>query len=976
MLSITPLSNITVNPNAFVDIERRQSAQSNDLLTWFNDTSFQGNLIDPFIIKSGELSKGFAPFTKTNFVVDGLNQEYCVEIFDPFVDERQVICVNPSGIMNVTEDLSGQKTINLYQIEEGEGQSYNIQVYRNNDSEYWVVDVIRLNNNVVWKKKKISAGAIINLPMGLSLSGNQLILGLDFSSNISGTKWEIKANAISNSFSRLPNNVQTLVREIDSTPIGITTFDISVDIGSYLFFTYVNGSNAYLYKIGLVMDDLGNFTTAKDVLSTIGSPPAPDLSISVGINNVLNISLVGVMTGSVKGFAIIPTRDSFELTDKIKFAATKVTASRPLSVTTNAHQKNTRDFTRWIVFAKADNNVNINDIIVGSSPGSLAISENIVNGGLGVDGGIEIIQNDGLFLNITNTTAVWDLYGYNFNFGANSPGDNIVYRNYGEQIITTEIPFNFTSNGAAEFVFTINTPSDGNILFCKAYILNRNSNIQFSGVNILNSIDRIQYPIEASVVGSAIEIRNNVTSVFNGYIFNSTNDISNEISFTGPSQIISAISNQVHQWKIYGESNDGSFYADVSVVNNSLQYVVHCQEGSINLTNQLFELSGTDLVLNFNGSLTLSVTQLPIEQPTNLVTSNITTNMFSKPKDPEIKFDEWILISNATTQDISISRNATFAFNDSTNLGIVYESNIAISNNASSPFNQYRYSSTTTFGTAFDLNDRVYRVLMAQTQPSLSWNISGVNYTDVILPISTKFNVAAINEDETIEYIFSHPYSYSIGVSAGNNPLEIIEDVFTIEDIPPKVVLGVTENPPWTLPASSYTPLPNSSFIAYFDTTVPSITSTENNYIFLNLFSSRPGAFPIGKIDIDFGDNTGITRMMRGIEDDIISDNTEVFNNSGLFLPIPNDLRRFAFLHKYPLSRDTYTISVTAYNIDTWNYAVGQHQIFIDKRVALFNRLIKNDHLTNGGSFLTYESNYLDPGLEIEEEEDAATLNP
>ena len=206
---------------------------------------------------------------------------------------------------------------------------------------------------------------------------------------------------------------------------------------------------------------------------------------------------------------------------------------------------------------------------------------------------------------------------------------------------------------------------------------------------------------------------------------------------------------------------------------------------------------------------------------------------------------------------------------------------------------------------------------------SIGWSVSGFDYTKELNNISTSIDTAVTyNSADIFDYIFSHPNAYNVTISVSTADAGLVyqdtaNDFFNVSEISPSAVLGISLSSIDELD-SYFTPVPSVSAISYYTGTLPELSSS--NTLYFHTFNTLPGSFPIGEIHIDFGDDTGITKIYKtsnGVGS--LSKNTEAFDSNKFNQNTVNsyDPRNVYLKHTFSSEKSAYTITLSAFSSDT-----------------------------------------------------------
>ncbi len=225
-IPIKILRNITIDPEVYFDIETRNNVEL-PLLTRFDESSVltEFNKIntfdDPFYIKQYNRNVGFSPFTYTTFV-PVTQDPFCLSVIDPYAKQNPVSCYE---INKRLVDPDTNFTMELFEIGEYDSTGINILFKRDDIPEHWLVDIIRYGSNLKWKIRKSNVEDPIDFAdVSFTLSGNIIVLNIDFSNNVPGTKWNIYANELKPNFTALPDGVDNgLIKLSNILPTTTTT---------------------------------------------------------------------------------------------------------------------------------------------------------------------------------------------------------------------------------------------------------------------------------------------------------------------------------------------------------------------------------------------------------------------------------------------------------------------------------------------------------------------------------------------------------------------------------------------------------------------------------------------------------------------------------------------------------------------------------------------------------------------------------
>lgn len=229
----------------------------------------------------------------------------------------------------------------------------------------------------------------------------------------------------------------------------------------------------------------------------------------------------------------------------------------------------------------------------------------------------------------------------------------------------------------------------------------------------------------------------------------------------------------------------------------------------------------------------------------------------------------------------------------------------------------------------------------------LFWYRDGVsNYSlkEVVDPTFPEIPAAGVN------HTFIYPGTYSISVSAlSGDPPEAVyvlnyKDYFRILDIPPLVRFDITNTLPSTI---DYEPVLDGDVrsISYYNNYSPYIILDKYN-VYINTWTTAPGSFPVNELWIDYGDGSPVEKIIRG-SSDVINYGIESIAFSGS----KTDPRNHIFNHTYNISDNelhTYTITVTAFSLNTNTYSIGSRDICgIGSAGPTKKYLLNNTLLTN-----------------------------
>lgn len=202
-----------------------------------------------------------------------------------------------------------------------------------------------------------------------------------------------------------------------------------------------------------------------------------------------------------------------------------------------------------------------------------------------------------------------------------------------------------------------------------------------------------------------------------------------------------------------------------------------------------------------------------------------------------------------------------------------------------------------------------------------------------------------------IDYVFTYPGTYSVRVSAvtGSDTVTSVltnfDFYFKILDIPPLVNFDITSEFPAVSDYTAYQGATSTELSYYKSNTTFDTISTYGVYV--NTWSTAPGAFGIESIWIDYGDGSSVEKIYKSRD---ISDNPDEL----AFDKVQDDPRNHVFYHTYVIpdyNEYSYNVSVTAFSQNTNAYSTGYKTIssFVPvppvKKYLLANTLLNDDSI-------------------------------
>ena len=975
----------TVSSDVMHDIERYNSTPYN-LDTWFlsstaslsADPSLEYPFYDQYNYEGTIAGDLYAPFARVIFTPINIGDiaNLCVTITDPSTNETTQFCTALSAVEYAPRSSGDQLeelTLNSDISNINSGKIHTLTTKKDSQVRYDVTDIVWLDNTLpVWSTRSSSTtDAITGVTYNYTTTGDQLKAHITFDGDGEVTytdKINICSYFIPQQFPE-PSNTNTDIGSVNISGAGTgkqILYTTELSSSCILSTVTLSASDTVItYNIGAIF----NSASASKIsysFTSVGSQ-IPVVSGEV-VGDTYQIYTSGGSDWNYSGYILTP--DLITQSYPVSYSADNVSQTTPLIVSDGAYNDTQNTYgSQWISFLE---NPTSGDVEIGNH---IAVWDNedldadvyynsLQSERLGAtDTNILItrLNNGGVGISSDSTDPYWNIKGARFDFHNNKITDVVKWSN--SINITESLIENFTADIDNAVVWDVNADSifEGEVFKTRIYSIWRDNNIYTTvrEVAALASTQNNPTTYSPQKSGSTISLyaSGNTPIQVTG-----TRTLADNISsFNIIDENIFVVDSSPYDdnmWTVHCSSTDASFLAQINSHkdNYTSDFIVSTE--SISGVTFTVEQSASLFDLKINSSSKWDITGYRIdsrdiiEAGSNISSPTQILDIPSITTIPRLGHTAWVrntlTSAELTSGDVYSTQLIDVIWDNDTLDHSISHNHIANVNTASS--SKRAYSTLTEFNLS-SIKDETSTAIYAQPT-TYSWAVSTFDYQSSIDSISTQVQATADqNDDRLLEYIFSHPgeYTATLEMTANDNTItsQVFTDQFIVDEIPPTAVLHATTSAVNTI-TDQFTAVGGVSSLSYFDAT-PSITQINTSDIYINTLLSRPGSFPIGELYIDFGDNTGISKMTRnGIS--YLSDRTtsfiaDVFDDN---LHSKDDPRGYYLKHSFPSNLDDYIISLSAVSVDTRSTSISTLLITAIPISPIVKRLVSSSSTHTG----------------------------
>lgn len=974
----------TVNAETMHDIELSGNSTELDYLNVYNwylsgssnldSIGYTPSLQYPFERQNKYEEKNanapFARFTYTPIITAGGSQlTACVTIDDPTIPEDIVQCKEfDGGIFDLVPANFFETIPLLYQDNPGSGGVTIETLFIKNQAqaEYVVTDLVwddtydndKYAHNITSSSSTTILGNDITVayapnPEGLSAiyvfenEGINAVLGLPF-----GDGWEIQHKIYPRSFPLVDSNGFATNVITDTGTITSKTVVKQVpktDIGS-IGYIHLSGDDddSYSYKITTAHNASNvTYNTEENVIGSNNHVVAAELN-----GDFCDVYITPV--GEVKYTCHFYDLSSYNSNNNTFSAVDTDEATQFILSENTRNQVYNQYGNKWTVFIKDENNVGsqVHELNAAWSEEADSYVSNsaqtLFSSPCSIDLQADKLKDESVGLKVESATnpGYWEVAG----FSHESPVEPVVWKNFNNsagdiRIIDT---FDRNSTNACTWNIVASIPKYDHTFKSIVYSTWSENSINYVTEDVINTGNLDLYDtIQLSVSGNDSTIALFASGYDNYELQGFRTQVNNISSFyvadSNPFDINTSPYDD-NIWTVYCSGAPGIVLADIYAnkdnYNVELRSTIMSTGYSITGFNFSVLPDSSDYKLRFEP--TYSTTDWVVsgyridnrdqqEIDTQVYLSD--TNILTLSADAQYKrFNSTWWLTNSF-RDIYSTFLTDIVWGDVINqasFNSYYIANIQEAFNTEvtgADVRGYRPLTDINYSATFD-GDYAYLKATPLTESpvaigSIGWSVSGFDYTKELNNISTSIDTAVTyNSADIFDYIFSHPNAYNVTISVSTADAGLVyqdtaNDFFNVSEISPSAVLGISLSSIDELD-SYFTPVPSVSAISYYTGTLPELSSS--NTLYFHTFNTLPGSFPIGEIHIDFGDDTGITKIYKtsnGVGS--LSKNTEAFDSNKFNQNTINsyDPRNVYLKHTFSSEKSAYTITLSAFSSDT-----------------------------------------------------------